>query len=128
VLARRWLGAEEAEGLAEEVHGYVLRELGADYAWPGNIRELEQCARNVLVRREYQPARVAAAGVGPTPVAALAAEVAAGELDAEELLRRYTTLVYHLAGSYEEASRRLGIDRRTVKARVDVELLEALRG
>jgi DNA-directed RNA polymerase specialized sigma24 family protein len=53
--------------------------------------------------------------------------VARGTLDADELLRRYTTLVYHLAGSYEEASRRLGIDRRTVKARVDPALLAMFR-
>ena len=31
------------------------------------------------------------------------------------------------AGSYEEAARRLQVDRRTVKARIDLELLKRLR-
>jgi transcriptional regulator with AAA-type ATPase domain len=127
VLARRWLGADEAQVLAEEVHEYVLRELGVEYLWPGNIRELEQCVRNVLVRREYHPAGVAPDCVALAPAAALGADVARGTLDVEELLSRYTTLVYHLSGSYEEAARRLGIDRRTVKARVDTTLLQNFR-
>jgi hypothetical protein len=38
------------------------------------------------------------------------------------------TLVYSRTGSYEETARRLGLDRRTVKAKVDPELLGRLRG
>ncbi len=47
-----------------------------------------------------------------------------GKLSADELLRRYCTLVYAETGSYEATARRLGIDRRTVRAKVDPELLE----
>jgi hypothetical protein len=42
------------------------------------------------------------------------------------LLRRYCTLVYSQTGSYQETGRRLGLDRRTVKAKVDAELLRRL--
>ena len=35
------------------------RSLGADYVWPGNYRELEQCIRNLLIRKRL-PARAAA--------------------------------------------------------------------
>jgi ActR/RegA family two-component response regulator len=52
----------------------------------------------------------------------------AGRLSADELLTRYVTIVYHRTGSYEETARRLGLDRRTVKAKVDHGLLAKLEG
>jgi hypothetical protein len=45
---------------------------------------------------------------------------------ADELLSRYATIVYHQTKSYEETARRLAIDRRTVKAKVDREFLAQL--
>jgi DNA-binding NtrC family response regulator len=123
-IAARLFGAEEAPAIAAEVEAWIEANLPADYAWPGNIRELEQCVRSVVVRGSYRPPGSAAPGGDPR--AELLAAVAAGRLGAEELLRRYTTLVYHRAGSYEEAARRLGVDRRTVKARVDEAFLAAL--
>lgn len=49
-------------------------------------------------------------------------------MTAEDLLRRYCTHVYALTGSYLETSTRLGIDRRTVRAKVDREPLAELKG
>ncbi len=115
VIARRAVGPEEAEALSAETVAWVERELGVDYPWPGNVRELEQCVRNALIRHEYHPARPGEAGAESE----LAAAVRTGELTAEELLSRYCTLVYARCGSYEVAARRLALDRRTVKARVD---------
>lgn len=48
----------------------------------------------------------------------LAADLQRGALDAETLLDRYCALVYAATGSYVETAARLGLDRRTVKARV----------
>jgi hypothetical protein len=56
-----------------------------------------------------------------------ASQARAGRLTADELLRRYVTIVYSRTGSYEETARRLGLDRRTVKAKVDAALLGRLR-
>nr|MDP9121933.1 sigma-54 factor interaction domain-containing protein [Acidobacteriota bacterium] len=120
-LSRRAAGDELAEELARDVTGWIAAHLGTGYAWPGNVRELAQCVNNVLIRRDYRPARAGGGGRGPRE--RLAAEIVAGRLEAEEMLWRYCTLVYAEAGSYEEAGRRLGLDRRTVKSRVDAALL-----
>ncbi len=80
--------------------------LGRDYAWPGNYRELEQCVKNVLIRQNYRPLGAPAARVPE-------------HLTADQLVSRYCTLVYRQTGSYEETARRVGLDRRTVKSKVD---------
>ena len=49
--------------------------------------------------------------------------VGAGVLTSDELLRRYYTLVYAQTRNYQETARRLGVDGRTVKAKVDEGLL-----
>lgn len=111
-VARRLAGVE-AEALTAEVMHWVERELGLDYDWPGNFRELEQCVRNVLIRREYRPAP-RAAGEAPGFLAA----AAAGLLTADELLKEYCRLVYGKTKSFSETARRLNLDRRTVRAKV----------
>jgi len=123
--ARQGDTSEEAEAVCVEVLRVVDQDLGPDYQWPGNMRELEQCVRNVLVRRSYTPARPVALSASARE--ALSQEVLAGRLTAEALLDRYCTLVYSQCGSYEESARRLGLDRRTVKRRVDAKLLAAFR-
>ncbi len=113
ILARRIVGHQEAEPLADEVERWVRGHLGGDYPWLGNIRELEQCVRSVLIRGEYRPRRA------PRGAAeALAEGLRRGSLSAEQLLQRYCALVYEQTGSYLETARRLGLDRRTVRAKV----------
>ncbi|WP_238991318.1 sigma-54-dependent transcriptional regulator [Rariglobus hedericola] len=112
-VSTRLLGAGEGSAFARETVDWIGKNLGADYAWPGNFRELEQCMRNLLVRGSYRPA---ALGVG-------AGEdwntlLAGGRLTAEEVLRRYTRQVHAQVGTVEETARRLDLDRRTVKARL----------
>ena len=55
-------------------------------------------------------------------------EARAGRLTADDLLTRYVTIVYSRTGSYEETARRLALDRRTVKAKIDRAMLERLSG
>jgi DNA-binding NtrC family response regulator len=120
-MARRVAGAE-ADSLAAEVSGWIADNLERHYPWPGNYRELEQCVKNVLIRKNYRPSRPAAAGA----IDELAREFRNGSLTAGQLLARYCTMVYKQCGSYEETARRLGIDRRTVKGKVDFDLLARL--
>ena len=121
-MARRVAGVE-GDDLAQDVTTWIEQNLGRDYAWPGNYRELEQCVKNVLIRRDYRPSRHAAGGSLEETVE----DFRSGRVTADQLLSRYCTLVYRRTGSYEETARRLGIDRRTVKAKVDVDLLARLR-
>ncbi len=117
--ARRVAGAEEAAALTEEVETYIHDHLGDDYPWPGNVRELEQCVRSILVHRSYHPAwRDQNAGV-----AAWLDAMRTGSLGADEALDAYITHVYAQTGSYLAAAGRLGLDRRTVKARINKTLL-----
>ncbi len=113
-ISVRLAGADEAERLADEILDWIERNLPPDYPWPGNFRELEQCARNIMIRRSYQPERCRQRAPGET----LAHQLELGALTAEELLGRYCRLVYERTGSYQETARRLELDHRTVKSRI----------
>jgi transcriptional regulator with AAA-type ATPase domain len=121
-MARRAVGPEAAS-LAREAEEWILRNLGGDYLWPGNYRELEQCVRNLLIRRDYRPLRPERGDAAGD----LFEPAQAGSLTASELLSRYYTLVYARTGSYQETARRLNVDRRTVKSKIDRSLLATLR-
>jgi transcriptional regulator with AAA-type ATPase domain len=120
-MSRRIAGGEGAV-LAGEVMAWIENSLPANYAWPGNYRELEQCVKNVLIRRNYRPSRS-----GADPVDDFVEDARAGRLTADQLLSRYVTIIYSRCESYEETARRLELDRRTVKTKVDPTLLSRLR-
>jgi transcriptional regulator with GAF, ATPase, and Fis domain len=123
-LARRIAGDAEADALADEADAWIARHLGPDYPWPGNVRELEQCVRNILVRGHYRPRRPRAAA---TARGDFLQHIRTGTLTADDLLRRYCTLVYAETGSYLATARRLGLDRRTTRGKVDSAWLAELR-
>jgi transcriptional regulator with GAF, ATPase, and Fis domain len=112
--ASRIIG-DDAEQLAFEVERWIDLNLGRDYPWPGNMRELEQCVRNCLVRGEYHP---------PKPILSTDTSrdwlrrAERGAISADELLSHYCCWVYAQVGTYEGTAERLGLDRRTVKRRV----------
>ncbi|MBL1216641.1 MAG: sigma-54-dependent Fis family transcriptional regulator [Planctomycetes bacterium] len=145
-LAARLIGEQESRPLVEETIDYISTSMPPDYGWPGNIRELDQCVRNVLIRGEYEPAaqwttprtpdndaghdaeQVTDGGSGGRDsVSEMMQQMKAGRLSVDELTNQYCTLVYAQCGSYQEAGRRLGLDRRTVKERIDHALLEQLQ-
>ncbi len=105
-------GPAEAASLAGQVLEVIGRRLGADYPWPGNFRELEQCARNVLVHGDYLPP------LPPAPTGNAGdwlEEARAGSLTMDEILGHYCGEILAETGSLEAAARRLGVDRRTVR-------------
>ena len=117
-VAARVAGEAEGESLAAD----VLRAIDPAHSWPGNFRELEQCVRSVMLRGTYRPTAVTSSDARRR----IADAVVNGTCNAEELLRNYTTLLYATTRNYSHVAERLGVDRRTVRARIDETLLAEL--
>jgi len=116
-IARR-LAGDDGESLAEQTIEWIQRNLDDGYPWAGNIRELEQCVGSVMIRNEYVPSDVSRESKtkdGPMWISKLRR----GTLTVDELLQHYCSWVYDQTGSYEASARQLGIDRRTVKSRIE---------
>jgi len=113
---------EEADELASEVVRAIEVSPGRGYRWPGNFRELEQCVRSVMLRGSYRPASLPAADARQR----IADGILTGTFTADDLLRNYCTLLYASTRNYSQVAERLGVDRRTVRAKVDETLLREL--
>ncbi|HEX6095378.1 MAG TPA: sigma 54-interacting transcriptional regulator [Thermoanaerobaculia bacterium] len=122
-ISARVAGEREAEELSREVVQAIERSPGRGYRWPGNFRELEQCVRSVMLRGSYEPS---AHGAASDARQRIADSVVAGAFTADDLLRHYCTLLYAKTRNYSQVAEQLGVDRRTVRAKVDVRLLEEL--
>jgi hypothetical protein len=112
-IADRVAGPEAGPEVAHEAATFIRAEIGDDYTWPGNFRELEQCVRNVMVRGHYRPALLPR-----SKAEELAAAFETGSMSADDLVSAYARLVYEKVGSYRQAARRLGLDPRTLRAKV----------
>jgi DNA-binding NtrC family response regulator len=117
---------EEVDALASETVNWIEQNLGTKYDWPGNIRELEQCVRNVLIRKSSRPPKRT---VGCSETAADLTKAAgsdehfikgllAGELTLEEVTQEYVSHVYRLTGRFDLAASKLGVNWRTVRSKV----------
>jgi len=111
LIVTRLIGSPSPEiaGLVKEI---IERRLGRDYQWPGNVRELEQCVRRVLLKRDYMGDRLPN---GPELADRLTGSIVRGEINAQDLLAGYCTLLYRRHGTFEAVARKTGLDRRTVK-------------
>ncbi|MCC6581143.1 MAG: sigma-54-dependent Fis family transcriptional regulator [Phycisphaeraceae bacterium] len=112
----RRISPRQPQTLCRDAAAWIRQGLGETYDWPGNFRELEQCVRNVMVRGSYEPLANQTQSQRD-PMQRLLDDVRHLRLDADSLLSRYAAMVHDREGSYEAAARRLGLDRRTVKAR-----------
>ena len=113
LLVGRTLGVPSSEwvDLVKEV---LYRDLGENYAWPGNVREMEQAVRRIILSRECRGQRYAK----PAPdnlSEQMQLGINKGNLTAKQLLSSYCALLYKQYGNIEEVARRTQLDRRTVK-------------
>lgn len=105
---------DEDPALARDVHATIIARLGKGYAFPGNVRELEQCVRRVLLTGETGRAPVLTRREDP-----FVQQLESGTLTAEALLDAYCARLFAKHQSYVEVARITGLDRRTVKVRAD---------
>lgn len=104
---------EADPALARETHAVIVEQLGERHPFPGNVRELEQCVRRVLLTG------TAGRAAAPTSEAdAFLDAIASGSITAEELVDGYCQRLFAKSGSFVDVARITGLDRRTVKARI----------
>ena len=109
---KRILGRESID-LVDKISALISDNQPPGYRWPGNIRELEQCARQILLRQSYNwqnndEERQEMDFLADREV-----------LTAQELLSRYCSNLYMKHGTYEAVARITDLDRRTVRKYID---------
>ena len=122
VLVQRALGSSHG-GAVDEIMSAIESGVGLDYAWPGNMRELEQCVRNILVHGAYAPTTHAASRGG---LDGLFERMRRRDVSLDEVAASYATWAYATTGSYVRAGELLGVDRRTVAKHVNEDFLDSL--
>ena len=120
-LSTQIAGEAEGPSLAASVL-QALAGLPVAHPWPGNVRELSQQVRAVLVH-----GGLGAHDPAPRRAGDWLNEASAGRLSADELVTHYVRHVHARVGTFEGTARQLGLDRRTVKARVEGTLGEPQR-
>lgn len=116
---------EESQALAAETVDWIINHLESNYAWPGNIRELEQCVRNVMIRKSYTPAKPDFKEAESTPANRFAREIASGQFTLEQMTEHYVSMIYAAEGQhYGRAAKRLDMDWRTLKLKLNQDLVD----
>ncbi len=108
-IVERIVGRKSPE-LVRQIGRSITEYQPENYSWPGNIRELEQCVRQILLNGVYKWQTTESSEQGE-----LAAEIEQGTLSASQLLGAYCRTLRNRLGTYEAVSRVTKLDRRTVK-------------
>lgn len=112
---QRILG-HESKSLARKLTKKIRTDMPPKYTWPGNIRELEQCVRQMLLNHSYSW------GLS-TQVQEQLTEFeynfSHGKFTAGEMISLYCSHLYKLHGTYERVAQIVQLDRRTVKKHID---------
>ena len=98
--------------LVTKVLDVIHTQLPKEYLWPGNVRELEQCIRRIIINGSYKGDDIFAEIDKNSDFYSL---FESGNLKAMDVLAGYCSFIYKKFGTYDEVSKRSGLDRRTVK-------------
>ena len=109
-IINKMIGRESPE-LSLLVKQTIETQLGPDYPWHGNVRELEQCARRVLLKKAYTGDQKTSEH---NVMSQLVTGMEHGNIPASQLTAGYCRLLYDRHTTIEEVARRTKLDRRTV--------------
>jgi transcriptional regulator with AAA-type ATPase domain len=124
LVTAKIVNADIANEVAQEAHLWIQQHL-PHYQWAGNMRELEQCVRSILIHGAYRPAQ---AQQHSDVRQQFAASILQGQLTNAQILGRYYALVYAQTSSYEASAQILNTNWRTIKANMDMAFLAQLKG
>jgi len=114
----RYVGVDELPEVWARVERWLDRARALPHRWPGNVRELQNALRSVVLGLE--PPLLDAARAGDPGHGSLPAPIAAGTASLEEVEAWYLQKVLNAqGGSQSAAARVLGIDRGTVRRRLE---------
>ncbi|MGW8195016.1 MAG: sigma-54-dependent transcriptional regulator [Desulforhopalus sp.] len=108
-IVERILGRRSGD-LVDEISSFIIENQPENYPWPGNIRELEQCVRQVLLRQSYTWQKFQS-----NDADSLFSDIVQGRVTAPQLLGRYCRRLYERLGTYEAVAKVTDLDRRTVR-------------
>ncbi|MCK4840572.1 MAG: sigma-54-dependent Fis family transcriptional regulator [Methylococcales bacterium] len=97
--------------LASRIEKHIASKVPKNYAWSGNVRELEQCIRRICLTGQYNVAEVELDHSNN----AFVLSKNDGETSSQKLLQKYCRFLYDRHNSYEAVARITLLDRRTVK-------------
>ena len=113
----RQITGHDARELCDKVMDVIGARLPAGYQWRGNVRELAQCIRRVILKEDYSGQLAAEKGL----LEQIKEGIESGTLGSEELLNKYCLALYQRFATYQQAGKAAGLDWRTVKKRAEAE-------
>jgi len=111
---KRILGYPSPE-LVADIEKKIQKQLPVHYQWLGNVRELEQCVRRILLKDTYEVSIEISSSIADQ----LHNGIDSGTMDAQLLLAGYCKALYDRFGTYEAVSRHVKLNRRTVKKHIE---------
>lgn len=116
LLAR--ITGRQDDDLTKTMQQTIINGMGPGYPWHGNVRELEQCIRQVILNNSCT--RDTALGQKTLANQLLENAIDSETMNITELTARYCSLLYQKHGTYQAVARLTGLDRRTVKKHISI--------
>ena len=113
LLLTRITGSKNNQQLSDRIYDTITRSIPKSYHWPGNVRQLEQTIRAIIINGEIAEPRTI------EQPSSWQQQVIKQQLNAQQVLSQYCKALYVEKGSYEAVADVSGLDRRTVKKHID---------